>query len=77
MICHKEGPELESQGIAALGPNVFGFLGACNRKLNGMSVWCGLHLLNFKPCFFCFTSLKISVFVFLGNRLFLFDAKKE
>lgn len=40
-------PELESQSIAALGPDVLGFLSACNRKLNGMSVWCGLCLVSF------------------------------
>lgn len=34
----KREPELESQSIAALGPDVLGFLSACNRKLNGMSV---------------------------------------
>lgn len=43
----KRGPGLESQSIVALRPNVLGFLGACNRILNGMSVWCGLCLVSF------------------------------
>lgn len=43
----KRGPGLESQSIDALRPNVLGFLGACNRLLNGMSVWCGLCLVSF------------------------------
>lgn len=72
-------PELESQSIAALGPDVLGFLSACNRKLNGMSVWCGLCLVSFLTLFFrcglfTFSSLfhfteDFFVFVFLVSRL--------
>lgn len=34
----KRRPELESQSTDSLGPDVLGFLSACNGKLNGMSV---------------------------------------
>lgn len=46
-LSHKREPELESQSIAALGPEVLSFLSACNRILNGMSVWCGFCLVSF------------------------------
>lgn len=42
----KRGPELESQSIDALRPNVLGFLSACNRILNGMSVWWVFNLVS-------------------------------
>lgn len=46
-LSDKREPELEPQSIAALGPDVLSFLSACNRKLNGMSVWCGFCLVSF------------------------------
>lgn len=77
-LSHKREPELEPQSIAALGPDVLSFLSAWNRKLNGMSVWCGfclvsfLTFLNFFPfsflCLFYFIE-DYSVFVFLMSRL--------
>lgn len=64
-LSHKREPELEPQSIAALGPDVLSFLSAWNRKLNGMSVWCGFCLVSFLTflIFFPICRLQLSLFV--------------
>lgn len=73
-------PELAPQSIAALGPDVHRFLRACNRTLNGMSVWCGFlsgEFFNLCSSYVdcsafpdCFILLRITLFFFfLISRL--------